>query len=170
MIISLIGYMGSGKSHVSKFLSKHLNFDLIDLDNAISLEEKREISEIFKKSGEIYFRKVEKQMLEKIVNSDKNIVISLGGGTPVYYDNINTINEKTISVYLRAKIGTLAERLASNKAKRPLIAQLEDEELPEFIAKHLFERNAYYNQAQIIIDTDNKTPEEIVKEITEKIY
>lgn len=170
MIISLIGYMGSGKSHVSKFLSKHLNFDLIDLDNAISLEEKREISEIFKKSGEIYFRKVEKQMLEKIVNSDKNIVLSLGGGTPVYYDNINTINEKTISVYLRAKIGTLAERLASNKAKRPLIAQLEDEELPEFIAKHLFERNAYYNQAQIIIDTDNKTPEEIVKEITEKIY
>jgi len=93
MIISLIGYMGSGKSHVSKNLSKKLNFPLIDLDQRISEEHLLSIPEIFQKKGEIFFRKEEKRILETILNEEKDIILSLGGGTPVYYNNMDLINE-----------------------------------------------------------------------------
>ena len=91
--------------------------------------------------------------------------MSVGGGTPVYYNNMDVLNEKTITIYLRANISTLTERLVKQKEKRPIIARIPDEDLPEFIAKHLFERNVFYNKSQFIIDTDNKSPEVIVEEI-----
>ncbi len=165
MIISLIGYMGSGKSHISKLLSQKINFKLIDLDQQIILKHQKKISEIFAERGEIFFRKEEKSILEEILKLDDNIVLSLGGGTPVYYNNMELINQKSKSIFLQASVGTLAERLLRQKAKRPLIARLSDEELPEFIAKHLFERNTFYSQANFTINTNNKAPEEIVDEI-----
>lgn len=165
MIISLLGYMGSGKSHISKILSKKINFKLIELDEEISLKENLSISEIFKTKGEIYFRKLERKTLEQILKEEENIVLSLGGGTPVYYDNINLINKHSISIYLKTDIPTLVSRLSEEKEKRPLIANISDENLPEFIAKHLFERNIYYNQSQYSVTTDNKTSEEITEEI-----
>ncbi|MFC7346322.1 shikimate kinase [Chryseobacterium zhengzhouense] len=170
MIISLIGYMGSGKSHISKILSDKINFKLIDLDKEISWRNKLTIPEIFEKKGEIYFRKLERETLEEILATRENIVLSLGGGTPVYYNNMEIINHNSKSIFLRASISTLVERLSKQKEKRPLIAKITDEDLPEFIAKHLFERNIFYSKAQFSISTDNKTPEDIVKEITEKLY
>lgn len=170
MIISLIGYMGSGKTHVSKILSQKINFKLIDLDKEISRRNKLTIPEIFQKHGEIYFRKVEKEILEEILATEENTVLSLGGGTPAYYNNMNTINHSSKSIFLRASIGSLVERLSKQKEKRPLIAHISDEDLPEFIAKHLFERNAFYSKAQFTINTDSKTPDEIVDEIIEQLY
>ena len=170
MIISLVGYMGSGKSHISKILSEKLNFKLIDLDKEISRRNKSTISEIFEKKGEIHFRKLERETLEEILASEENVILSLGGGTPVYYNNMEIINNNSKSVFLRASVGTLSERLLKQKEKRPLIAKISDEDLPEFIAKHLFERNEFYNKAQANVITDNKTPEDIVDEIIEKLY
>ncbi|OVE54572.1 shikimate kinase [Chryseobacterium mucoviscidosis] len=170
MIISLVGYMGSGKSHISKILSDKLNFKLIDLDKEISKRNKMTIPEIFDKKGEIYFRKLERETLEEILASEKNTILSLGGGTPVYYNNMEIINHNSKSVFLRASVATLAERLSKQKEKRPLIANITDENLAEFIAKHLFERNDFYNKAQVSVITDNRTPEDIVNEITEKLY
>ncbi|WP_428067593.1 shikimate kinase [Chryseobacterium gambrini] len=170
MIISLVGYMGSGKSHISKILSDKLNFKLIDLDKEISKRNKMTIPEIFDKKGEIYFRKLERETLEEILASEKNTILSLGGGTPVYYNNMEIINHNSKSVFLRASVATLAERLSKQKEKRPLIANIVDENLAEFIAKHLFERNDFYNKAQISVITDNRTPEDIASEITEKLY
>jgi len=170
MIISLVGYMGSGKSHISKILSDKLNFKLIDLDKEISKRNKMTIPEIFDKKGEIYFRKLERETLEEILASEKNTILSLGGGTPVYYNNMEIINHNSKSVFLRASVSTLTERLSKQKEKRPLIANITDENLAEFIAKHLFERNDFYNKAQISIITDNRTPKDIVNEITEKLY
>lgn len=157
--------MGSGKSHISKLLSQKINFKLIDLDQQIILKHQKKISEIFAERGEIFFRKEEKSILEEILKLEDNIVLSLGGGTPVYYNNMEIINQKSKSIFLQASVGTLTERLLRQKAKRPLIARLSDEELPEFIAKHLFERNAFYSQANYTINTNNKSPEEIVDEI-----
>lgn len=157
--------MGSGKSHISKLLSQKINFKLIDLDQQIILKHQKKISEIFAERGEIFFRKEEKSILEEILKLDDNIVLSLGGGTPVYYNNMELINQKSKSVFLQASVGTLTERLLRQKAKRPLIARLSDEELPEFIAKHLFERNTFYSQANYTINTNNKSPEDIVDEI-----
>ena len=165
MIISLLGYMGSGKSHVSKILSEKLGFGFIDLDNAIAEKHQLSVAEIFRKKGEIYFRKEEKAVLEEILQNENSVILSLGDGTPVYYNNMDVINEKSTSVFLRTSVPVLAKRLLPEKEKRPLISRIADEDLPEFIAKHLFERNTFYNKAQIIIDTDSKTPSEIADEI-----
>ncbi|WP_346984274.1 shikimate kinase [Chryseobacterium sp. POE27] len=170
MIISLVGYMGSGKSHISKILSEKLNFKLIDLDKEISRRNKLTIPEIFSKRGEISFRKLEREALEEILATEENVILSLGGGTPAYYNNMEIINNNSKSVFLKASIGTLLERLTKQKEKRPLIANVSDEDLPEFIAKHLFERNVFYSKAQFSVNTDNREPDAIVVEIIEKLY
>lgn len=169
MVISLVGYMGSGKSHVSKVLSKQLHLKLVDLDKEIIFKNKMLIREIFEKKGEIYFRKEERAVLEKILQSGENIVLSVGGGTPTYYNNMEIIKEKTESFFLRTSVETLTERLLKHKQKRPLIAHIRDEDLPEFIAKHLFERNHFYSKAKFTIDTDRKEVQEIVAEIIKLI-
>ena len=165
MIISLAGYMGSGKSHISKLLSDKLNFKLIDLDKEIMKKNNQTVAEIFKNRGEIYFRKQERELLEEILATENNAVLSLGGGTPAYYNNMDVIHQNSVSFYLRANVGTLSERLKKQKSKRPLIANIPDEDLPEFIAKHLFERNIFYTKAQFTISTDNRNPEDIVEDI-----
>ena len=165
MIISLLGYMGSGKSHVSKNLSKKLNFPLIDLDQKISEDNLLSIPEIFQTKGEIFFRKEEKRVLENILNEEKDIILSLGGGTPVYYSNMDLINEKSKSIFLRASVKTLTERVLLQKNTRPLIAKLNDDDVPEFIAKHLFERNPFYSKSHFTVDTDSKTANDISAEI-----
>jgi len=164
-----MGYMGSGKTLVSKELNILNNFKIFDLDTEISKQNNRSITEIFKEKGEIFFRKTEKEVLEKILSTEKNIILSLGGGTPCYYNNIDSINEKTISVFLKTNVKTLAQRLSSEKDKRPLIQNISNEDLPEFIAKHLFERNPFYNQAKITINTDNLSAREIAEEILTQI-
>ena len=161
--------MGSGKNLISKELSNLNNFKIFDLDTEISKQNNRSITEIFKKKGEIFFRKTEKEVLEKILSTEKNIILSLGGGTPCYYNNIDSINEKTISVFLKTNVKTLAQRLSSEKDKRPLIQNISNEDLPEFIAKHLFERNPFYNQAKITINTDSLSAREIAEEILTQI-
>ena len=157
--------MGSGKSHVSKVLSQELDLKLIDLDLEISLKNKMTIAEIFEKRGEIYFRKQERELLEEILATQDHCILSVGGGTPAYYNNMEIINQHTESFFLRTSIKTLAERLLIQKQKRPLIAKIEEEDLPEFIAKHLFERNVFYSKAKFTIDTDGKEVPQIVKEI-----
>ena len=164
-----MGYMGSGKTLVSKELSILNNFKIFDLDTEISKQNNRSITEIFKEKGEIFFRKTEKEVLEKILSTEKNIILSLGGGTPCYYNNIDSINEKTISVFLKTNVKNLAQRLSSEKDKRPLIQNISNEDLPEFIAKHLFERNPFYNQAKITINTDSLSAREIAEEILTQI-
>ncbi|MEN2435117.1 shikimate kinase [Weeksellaceae bacterium A-14] len=165
MIISLAGYMGCGKSHIAKILSHRLNFKCIDLDEEIALRQGKAIAEIFAGKGEIAFRKIEKETLGLLLQSEENMILSLGGGTPVYHHNIDLINQKSESFYLRASVATLTERLTPEKSHRPLIARIADDDLPEFISKHLFERAPYYAQCRHHLITDGKTPEAITDEI-----
>jgi len=157
--------MGSGKSHIAKILAEKLNYQLLDLDKKIAEDNQMDISSFFKQKGEIAFRKAERRTLEGVLQAKNNIILSLGGGTPAYYNNMEIINENSKSIYLKASINTLATRLSKEKAHRPKIAHLSDDDLPEFIAKHLFERNAFYHQAQHILNVDNKNGEEIADEI-----
>lgn len=165
MIISLVGYMGSGKSLISKNLSQKLHYKHLDLDKEISKRLNAEITEIFEKRGELFFRKKERETLEELLATQENIILSLGGGTPAYYNNMEVINDRSESIFLKANIKTLTERLILNKQKRPLIAKIDDGDLPEFIAKHLFERLAYYNKSKYSVSTDNKSINDIVAEI-----
>jgi shikimate kinase len=164
--IILVGYMGSGKSTIGKLLADKINFSSYDLDNRIEKDENLSISEIFEQKGELYFRKLERQVFESILDKNLNIVLSLGGGTPCYYDNHELLNsENVISIYLKASIETLFERLKTEKLTRPLLSNLDEKEKKEFIAKHLFERSFFYNHANYSISVDTKSPEMIVAEI-----
>jgi shikimate kinase len=145
MKIVLLGYMASGKSTIGREISKKLDMKFIDLDDYISKREKRSISEIFKVKGEIYFRRIESLYLSEILNSKDNFILSLGGGTPCYSNNMDLImNSEAVSIYIKAGIKTLVSRLTAEKNKRPLVAELEDDKLVEFVAKHLFERGFFY--------------------------
>ena len=173
MIIVLIGYMASGKSTIGRILANKLDYDFIDLDNYIEKKEGQSIVDIFKTKGEIYFRKKESLHLSKIIAAENNIVLSLGGGTPCYGNNMNILldNTNVTSIYLKASIGALIERLENEKSKRPLISHLKTQEaLGEFIGKHLFERIQFYSQANFTVVTNNKTQDEIIEKTILKLF
>ena len=167
MIVILIGYMGSGKSSIGRKISKKCEIDLVDLDDYIEKKENMIVSEIFDKKGEVYFRKKENKYLKELLESKQDKIISLGGGTPCYGENMKLILKSTPFVfYLKASINTLLKRLVKGKSHRPLIKNISDEDLPEFIGKHLFERNFYYMQSHKIINVDNISRKKVAKKIT----
>jgi shikimate kinase len=164
--IILIGYMGSGKSTIAKLLSKSINYEFLDLDEIIEKEQNASVSRIFEQKGEVFFRKLEHQVLKRILLLENNMILSLGGGTPCFANNQELLNQEGITtIYLKTSIDKLYERLRTQKANRPLIASKSEEEMKEFIAKHLFERSFYYNQAKYVVTTDEKTPQETALEI-----
>ena len=169
MKIVLLGYMASGKSAVGTILANQLEFQFIDLDSFIEENEKMTISEIFKEKGEIYFRIKEGEYLIMLLNLKNNCVISLGGGTPCYGNNMEIIKNLSISFYLKASINTIFERLEGETSERPLVATIGKENLKEYIAKHLFERNLFYEKATHTILVDNKNIFKITNDIISKI-
>lgn len=164
--IVLLGYMGSGKSTIAKLLSKKLDIMNVDLDNYIEKKENKSISNIFQISGELFFRRIENKYLRDLLDSHNYKIISIGGGTPCYSDNIELIiKSKCIIFYLRANVDTLADRLFNEKDKRPLISRIKSKkDLKTFISKHLFERNQFYLKSNFVIDVDKKTENEIINE------
>ena len=138
----------------------------MDLDKIIEEKTNLSINQIFEQHGEIYFRKLEHDVFVELLNSPENLIIGLGGGTPCYANNHELLKaDNVFSIYLKASIETLFNRLVVNKSKRPLIADKNEEEMKEFIAKHLFDRSFYYNHAQHKVVVDGKTVEETVADI-----
>lgn len=166
--IVLLGYMGCGKSTIAQNLSRIINTPFLDLDKCIEERANLSINEIFEKHGEVYFRKLEHEMFVELLQSSENNIIGLGGGTPCYANNHELLKgDDVTSIYLKASIDTLYNRLVHNKSKRPLIANMNEEEMKEFIAKHLFDRSFYYNQAKHKVSVDEKSVEETVQDILE---
>ncbi len=166
MKIVLVGYMGSGKTTIGKLLAKLLKINFLDLDDVIENGEGKPIPDIFKDKGEIFFRKKENEYLNQLLNTEDAFVLSTGGGTPCYGTNMTAILQATENVfYVRVSISELVRRLSSEKDSRPMISNFTEEELPEFIGKHLFERSFYYNMAKNKISADGKIPEKIAQEI-----
>ena len=169
MKIILLGYMGSGKSTIGKALANELNLSFVDLDHAIEKQMGMTISDFFETSGELKFRRLENEVLNNVLAENDQMILSTGGGTPCYGNNLQLMksapNAKVF--YLKASIKTLTERLLSEKDTRPLIQSIGDDNLPEFIGKHLFERSNFYLQADYVVDIDQKSVETIVKEMIE---
>jgi len=164
--VILIGYMAVGKTTIAQLLSEKIGLKYVDLDNLIEKKTNLSISELFKLKGEIYFRKIEHEIFKEILSNDENLIISTGGGTPCYADNHLLLNsENSISIYLKASLSVIIQRLKLEKTTRPLVAGQSEEELKEFVAKHLFERSYFYNQATFKVGVDNKNSEDIVEEI-----
>jgi len=173
MKLVLIGYMGSGKTSIGRLLSSTLGYPFLDLDQEIEIWEKMSISQIFTKKGEIYFRKKETEVLQSILNSKDKLILATGGGSPSYGSNMNDLikHEEVITIYLRSSLEELTERLSNEKSTRPLIGHLDSkEELKEFIGKHLFERTHFYNQAKLIVDTEDMSISEITEQIIARLF
>lgn len=166
MKIILVGYMGVGKSTIGEILAQKMNLKCLDLDQLIAKNEKLSIKDVFQQKGEIYFRKTEHVEFKKLIDSDESLIISTGGGTPCYSGNHLLLNgDNIISIYLKSSIALIYERLKHGKSERPLVANQSAVELKEFIAKNLFDRSYYYNQATYKVSVDEKSPEMIVDEI-----
>lgn len=164
--IVLVGYMAVGKSTIGKLIAEKRQMKWLDLDQIIEKNTNLSVAAIFKEKGEIFFRKQENLELKKLLDSNESLVISTGGGTPCYSNNHLLLNgENVVSVYLKASIEELYKRLSSNNGDRPLISNQSEEQLKDFIAKNLFDRSYYYNQATFKVDTESKTPQAIVSEI-----
>ena len=152
----LMGYMGSGKTSIGKKISKILNINFFDLDELIEKNFDRSVKNIFNDFGEIEFRKKERAVLQKIISKKKLFVLSLGGGTPCYFDNIELISKKTdLTIFLKPKIKQLSKKLFKKKSKRPLIKDVKTEKkMIEFVSKHMLERINYYNMAKFHVTYD----------------
>jgi shikimate kinase len=157
MNIYLIGFMGSGKSFTGQQLAAALHLPFVDLDERIEQTEKRSIAQVFESEGESYFRSIEAQLLRGTL-ADDPAVISCGGGTPCFHQNIDWINANGLSIYLKASVTLLAKRLKKGQEHRPLIRGFNQGELEAYIAERLAQRELYYSQAKIsLIQDDNQS-------------
>jgi len=164
--------MASGKSLIGSELAEILGVNFIDLDEYIEDNEGNSIKEIFSEKGNIFFRKIENSHLKEILSSKENLVLSLGGGTPCFTNNLELIQRTTEakSIYLNVSVTDLSKRLIKDKLNRPLVAHIQTEEdMLEFVGKHLFERLPFYNQADYKIDANN-AKEKILEDILFKLF
>ena len=145
--IFLIGYMGAGKTTLGRALAKELNIQFIDLDSYIEERLCKSVSQIFAEKGETGFRDIERRMLHE-AGEFENVIISTGGGTPCFFDNIEYMNGQGTTVFLDVPIDRLFIRLSIARKKRPLIMNKSDEELRSFITEQLEKRLPHYSKAK----------------------
>lgn len=162
--IVLTGFMGTGKTEVGKILSQRLGYNLIDVDSEIEKEQKMTITEIFKQHGETMFREVESDIIKRF-SEIENAVLSVGGGAVLKQENINNLRKKGIIICLTASPETIFKRISNNddrpllKVKNPL----------QKIKELLDLRRSYYEKADVIIDTESKSPTNVADEILKSI-
>ena len=145
--IFLIGYMGAGKTTLGRALAKELNIQFIDLDSYIEERLCKSVSQIFAEKGEAGFRDIERRMLHE-AGEFENVIISTGGGTPCFFDNIEYMNGQGTTVFLDVPIDRLFIRLSIARKKRPLIMNKREEELRSFITEQLEKRLPHYSKAK----------------------
>ncbi len=151
--IILIGYMGAGKTTVGKQLAKSLGLSFYDLDWYIESRMRKTVKQIFDEGGEEAFRTVERNMLHEVAEFE-DVVISCGGGTPCFFDNMAYMNSQGDTVYLQASPEVLVQHLKMGKGVRPLLQNKTGEELLEHIKTHLQEREPYYLKAKHILNVN----------------
>ncbi len=163
MLIFLTGYMGSGKTTAGKKLASLMDYTFIDLDSMIASETGRSVEEWFE-YGEQKFREIETLVLKQTADF-KDAVISTGGGTPCFHENMAWMKEHGITIYLKLSSGSLFHRLAESKNVRPLLQGKTDVELMEYIVESLKEREYFYSQAHYTVKGENLDVKAVFEEI-----
>lgn len=158
--------MGSGKTTLGKKLAKALKYEHIDLDQTIENKYHITIPDIFHRFDEKTFRKLEHETLKETLQSD-HILVSTGGGTPCFFDNMDIINKNGISVYIKMKPESLLKRLLEAKKKRPLIHEKSTDEIKEFIDRQLALREPFYTRAKFMVSGENVDVNDLVKLLTQ---
>lgn len=163
MRVFLIGFMGSGKSHWGRLLSQRLQLPYYDLDALIVESAGKPITSIFEEEGEEYFRLLEKDLLEDVIRENPSLVLSCGGGTPCFFNNIELMKKEGTVVWLNTETNTLLTRLQKEKGKRPLIKDISEADLRSYILKKINDRRIYYEQADLHIEEDRTNLEELIQ-------
>lgn len=162
MKIYLIGFMGSGKSHVGRQLAQQMKITFIDLDDYLEAQEGRSISHIFTTDGEPVFRQLEQKHIVELSKQPEDMIIATGGGTPCFFDNLEQMKQTGLTIYLKTPVDILVERLGAETEHRPLLAGKSKQELADFITKKLASRSVFYENASVVFDI-NKMEEEVAK-------
>ncbi len=165
MKIFLIGFMGSGKTHWGRLLGEKLRLPFFDLDEQVESSEGKPINRIFAEDGEEYFRLLEKDTLHIITESHDSFVMATGGGTPCYFNNIEYMKKAGTTVWINTPVELLFERLLNEKNNRPLIKELNDAQLKSFIIKKFSDRKIYYEQADLVVDEEDKSMDIILNKL-----
>lgn len=166
--IILIGYMGAGKTTVGKALSKKLNIPFYDLDWYIESRMRKTVAQLFSERGEEGFRKIEHNMLHEVAEFE-NVILSCGGGTPCFFDNIDYMNQQGDVVYLKASPEVLYKHLLMGKAERPLLKGKSPEQLIDYIREQLAYREQFYSKARHTLDVSLMDNYEKIKITIEKL-
>lgn len=166
--IFLIGYMGAGKTTVGKRLSAMAGLSFIDLDYYIEGRYHKSVTDIFAEMGEAAFRELERKMLHEVAEFE-DVLISTGGGTPCFFDNMDFMNGHGKTIYLKVSVDELASRLEVCKHTRPVLRNRSGEELKGFIAESLEKRSPYYEKASISFNVDKMLTESDVNDISEAL-
>lgn len=159
--IILIGFMGAGKSKLGKGLARKLNIPFYDTDTIIEQIEQMSIEQLFKTKGEAYFRSLEKGVIQEM-KTKTDFVLSVGGGLPCYGNLIDELNALGITIYLKHSPGILKQRLRNNKQNRPLLLNLSEDEMSDFITNKLNEREAFYLKSQLVLKTEEQSTNKII--------
>jgi shikimate kinase len=162
MKLFLIGMMGSGKTHWGKWFAKKAKECFYDLDNLIEIAEEKTIAEIFAEDGEVSFRKTEAKILGWFAEK-KKFVLATGGGTPCFHGNMKWMNEHGMTIWIDEPVEVLFERLLPEKDHRPLIKNLSNEELKNFLSDKLKERKPFYSQAKYHLEANNISEKSFVE-------
>lgn len=169
--IIFIGYMGAGKTTVGRALSKDLGMPFYDLDWYIESRMRRSVKQIFDQEGEEGFRKTERNMLHEVAEFE-NVILSCGGGTPCFFDNMSYLNRQGQTIYLKAQPEVLYSHLKMGKVVRPLLLNKTPDQVRAFIKQQLAQREKYYSQAHYTIDVsllDNREKIKITVETIKKL-
>lgn len=151
--IILIGYMGAGKTTVGKALAAELGLRFYDLDWYIESRMRKTAAQLFAELGEEGFRRIERNMLHEVAEFE-GVLISCGGGTPCFYDNMQYINQQGLTLYLKASPEVLYKHLKMGKSVRPLLLNKTPEEVQRFISEQLKAREQFYTRAQFTLDVN----------------
>ena len=160
MRVFLIGYMGSGKTTIGKRVAERLRMNFVDMDTHIEGKMHKTVAQIFSEAGEEKFRELERKCLLE-VSEYENAIISTGGGAPCFFDNMDVMNSRGITIYIHLSPGALADRLkTTNLLNRPILANYQGHDLEKYIASALEKREIFYLQAKIKVNGSDKEMEE----------
>lgn len=166
----LVGYMGCGKSTLGRRLARRLGVAFVDTDAKIEQHEGASVADVFRYEGETRFREVECEVLDRIVAEEAEAVVSTGGGLPTWSDNMARMNSAGLTVYLRRDAEQIASRLSPfGRQKRPRLRGLDDAQLVAFMQRDMAAREPYYAQAQLVVDCDVLSDDEVVEYILVQI-
>ena len=166
--IYIVGYMGAGKTTAARRLAQRLGWEVADTDDLFEEKYKISVCDFFNKYDEALYRKLESEVL-KSTEILENVVVSTGGGTACYFDNMEWMNQHGLTVFMRISPQAAVDRVVHSRHKRPLVEGKSEEELTEFVNKHYASRIPFYEKARITVKSEDLDVDDMMNTIKDNL-